>query len=98
LASRFILKAASKLQTQEHAEKLAAVAQRCNAWATELAVEEATRDYHRAYDVQTQTVGDKRPSEATIEQQQQQSNNSSNNRTTAATTVCTIKIIDHRRT
>jgi hypothetical protein len=76
LASRFILKAATKLQplqTQDHAEKLAAVAQRCTAWATELAVEEAARDYYRAYEVsmrrQAPAAGEKRPVETTVEQQ-----------------------------
>jgi hypothetical protein len=78
LASRFILTKASKLQplqSQEHAEKLAAVAQRCTAWATELAVEEAARDYYHAYGVSQQRHtpigGDKRPAETTIEGEQQ---------------------------
>ena len=50
VASKYILKVAAKLQPMtDHTEKLAAVAQRCNAWATALAVEEASRDFFSAY-------------------------------------------------
>jgi hypothetical protein len=60
IASKFVLKAASKLRdgsfvnqpkrnSVEAADLLARVAQRCNAWATELAIEEASRDHRNAY-------------------------------------------------
>ena len=50
LASKFILTAASILHhTSEDADKLAEVAKRCNAWATILAIKEASRDYIIAY-------------------------------------------------
>jgi hypothetical protein len=56
IASKFILKAASKLRQEQKQDKrndasdiLAKVAQRCNAWATKLAIEEASRDYSKAY-------------------------------------------------
>lgn len=48
LANRFILKVAPKLY-QTDPNKLAEVSQKCNAWATELAIEEAARDYKRVY-------------------------------------------------
>ncbi len=47
LANKFIVKAASKLESEP--VKLAAIATRCTGWATDLAVEEAARDYFRAY-------------------------------------------------
>jgi hypothetical protein len=46
LTSRFILKAATKLQSEDPV-KLAALAHKCTAWATDLAIEEAARDYFR---------------------------------------------------
>lgn len=48
LTTRFILKAASKLQHVDPI-KLANVAHKCTRWATEVAVEEAARDYFRAW-------------------------------------------------
>jgi ATP-dependent protease HslVU (ClpYQ) ATPase subunit len=48
-AIKYIVKTASGMLQYEDAEKLAEVAQRCNAWATSLAIEEATRDFVRAY-------------------------------------------------
>ena len=46
LTSRFILKA---FQEGKSPQKLAAISQRITAWAAELAVQEAKRDYVRAY-------------------------------------------------
>jgi hypothetical protein len=48
LSNRFLLKVAPKLY-QENPGKLAELAQKCNAWATDLALEEASRDYTRVY-------------------------------------------------
>ena len=48
LANRFILRIAPKLYRADP-DKLAEVSQKCNAWATELAREEAARDYARVY-------------------------------------------------
>jgi hypothetical protein len=49
VAMRFILSASQKLRQDDGEERLAAVAVRCNSWATELAIEEAARDFGRAY-------------------------------------------------
>jgi hypothetical protein len=48
LANRFILKIAPRLYLTDP-DKLAEVSQKCNAWATELAIEEAARDFERVY-------------------------------------------------
>ena len=59
LAIQFVLRAASKLRpvTDDiNACKLAQVAERCNAWATRLAIEEAKRDYYRAYGNSTSII------------------------------------------
>lgn len=48
LSNRFLLKVAPKLY-QENPNKLAELAQKCNGWATDLALEEASRDYTRVY-------------------------------------------------
>lgn len=45
VTTRFILKVASKLRDDPH--KLAAVAHKCSAWATVLAIEEGARDLYR---------------------------------------------------
>jgi hypothetical protein len=47
LANRFILKASKKLKHDP--VKLASVAHKCTRWATELAIEEAARDYYCAW-------------------------------------------------
>jgi hypothetical protein len=49
LSTRFILKIAPRLYKNDP-NKLAEVAQKCNAWATELAIEEAARDCIRVHD------------------------------------------------
>lgn len=46
LSNRFIVKVAPKLYKSDP-NKLAEVAQKCNAWATDLAIEEASRDRQR---------------------------------------------------
>jgi len=56
LASRFILKAA---QQGKSPPQLAAISQRITAWAAELAVQEAQRDFVRAY-AQSQSPSSKR--------------------------------------
>jgi hypothetical protein len=48
LSNRYVLKVAQKLY-QTDPEKLAEVSRKCNAWACELAIEEASRDYDRVY-------------------------------------------------
>ena len=47
LSNRFVLKAAWKLNNEP--DKLAAVCHKINGWATEIAVEEGSRDFQRAY-------------------------------------------------
>lgn len=61
LATRFVLKIAPKLYRTDP-EKLAEVSQKCNAWATELAKEEAARDYARVYHHVVAGKGDKKRS------------------------------------
>jgi hypothetical protein len=46
---KYIVRSASILCQHDDWEKLAELAQKCNAWATALAIEEATRDFVRAY-------------------------------------------------
>lgn len=55
LTTRFILKAAARLRGDDPV-KLATVAQKCTAWATDLAIEEAARDYVRAHNDTTRVV------------------------------------------
>ena len=48
LSNRFLLKVAPKLYRDDPI-KLAELARKCNAWATDLALEEASRDFTRVY-------------------------------------------------